>query len=305
MRPLARGAAASAAADANILRRDTFALPISLIVTPQFLCNPACPKVARPVTSDLNERAAKKRPRREALWHVDDGWAVFAGPLHHNAPHAHSTAVYLAGLYDTFRLRIAGGGWQTCRSAVIRAGTSYEFDVAGNPLGVLYLEPSIAGADALAALVPAGEELCGALVGRCDASPLRAHFEQRPAPGELRAGMVNVIDFAKSRARHPMDARIARAVAALQSHGGNGELSAAAAAAAAGLSPSRFQHLFTQQAGVPFRRYRGWQRLRMAIRTAATGGNLTTAAHSAGFADQAHFSRAFRSTFGAPPSHGL
>ena len=42
-----------------------------------------------------------------------------------------------------------------------------------------------------------------------------------------------------------------------------------------------------------------------AIRTAAGGDNLTTAAHAAGFADQAHFSRAFRRTFGAPPSHGL
>ena len=66
----------------------------------------------------LNERAA----RRAALWHVDAGWAVFAGPLHHNAPHAHSTAVYLAGLYGTFRLRVAGSRWLTCRSAVIRAG---------------------------------------------------------------------------------------------------------------------------------------------------------------------------------------
>ena len=53
----------------------------------------------------LNERAARQRPPHEALWHVDSGWAVFAGPLHHNAPHAHSTAVYLAGLYGSdFRL---------------------------------------------------------------------------------------------------------------------------------------------------------------------------------------------------------
>jgi AraC-like DNA-binding protein len=29
------------------------------------------------------------------------------------------------------------------------------------------------------------------------------------------------------------------------------------------------------------------------------------AAHAAGFADQAHFSRAFRAAFGAPPSRGL
>jgi AraC-like DNA-binding protein len=212
--------------------------------------------------------------------------------------------VYLAGLYGSFRLRVADGGWQTCRSAVIRAGTPYEFDVGGDPLGVVYLEPSIAGADALAALVPGGRELPGTLLGNHDTSPLRAHFEQRPAAADLRAGMVDVIDFAKRRARHRMDGRIARAVATLQSDAPD-EFSVPAAAAIAGLSPSRFQHLFTQAVGVPFRRYRGWQRLRSAIRTAAQGSSLTDAAHAAGFADQAHFSRAFRAAFGAPPSRGL
>ena len=48
---------------------------------------------------------------------------------------------YLAGLYGTFRLRIADSPWLSCRSAVIRAGTPYEFDVGGDPLGVFYLEP--------------------------------------------------------------------------------------------------------------------------------------------------------------------
>jgi AraC-like DNA-binding protein len=81
--------------------------------------------------------------------------------------------------------------------------------------------------------------------------------------------------------------------------------SVAIAAASAGLSASRFQHLFTREVGVPFRRYRGWQRLRGAIRAAASGLSLTDAAYAAGFADQAHFSRTFRATFGAPPSRGL
>ena len=56
---------------------------------------------------------------------------------------------------------------------------------------------------------------------------------------------------------------------------------------------------------MPFRRYRAWQRLRAAIREVAGGSSLTAAAHAAGFADQAHFTRSFRRTFGAPPSRGL
>ena len=250
--------------------------------------------------SRLNERAA---PDRKSLWHIDDGWALFAGPLQHNDSHAHSTAVFLAGLYGTFRLRIAGGGWLSCRSAVVRAGTPYEFDVGGDPLGVFYLEPSVAGADALAPLVAGAHEVNGALVGHADAPLLRSTFEQRPGREALRAEIGDVVAHAKRASRRVIDARISRSVVLLQ--GATDAVSVTRVAAVAGLSASRFQHLFTREVGVPFRRYRGWQRLRAAIREAALGSNLTTAAHSAGFADQAHFTREFRRTFGAPPSHGL
>lgn len=250
--------------------------------------------------SRLNERAA---PDRKSLWHIDDGWALFAGPLQHNDSHAHSTAVFLAGLYGTFRLRVAGGGWLSCRSAVVRAGTPYEFDVGGDPLGVFYLEPSVAGADALAPLVAGAHEVNGALVGHADAPLLRSTFEQRPGREALRAEIGDVVAHAKRASRRVIDARISRSVGLLQ--GATDAVSVTRVAAAAGLSASRFQHLFTREVGVPFRRYRGWQRLRAAIREAALGSNLTTAAHSAGFADQAHFTREFRRTFGAPPSHGL
>ncbi|MEO8420646.1 MAG: AraC family transcriptional regulator, partial [Hyphomicrobium sp.] len=164
----------------------------------------------------MNERAVKGRRGASALWHVDSGWAFFAGPLGHNDSHAHSTAVYLAGLYGTFRLRVAGGGWVSCRSAVIRAGTPYEFDVGGDPLGVFYLEPSIDSADALAPLVGGGEEVNGALVGSGDGSPMRAHYERRSDVASMRAGMLDVIDFSQRKARRQIDQRICRAVGEMQ-----------------------------------------------------------------------------------------
>lgn len=239
-----------------------------------------------------------------ALWHVDSGWAVFAGPLGHNAPHAHSASVYLAGLYDTFRLRIANEPWRTCRAAVIRAGTPYEFDAAESPLGVLYLEPDKGRAETLATLMREGDELSGALVGEGDVAPLRFLFERRSDADELRICADDLLAFAQRGAKRQIDARVAAVVEMLQRET-SARCCAQCAADVAGLSASRFQHLFTAEVGVPFRRYRGWQRLRTAIRAAAAGASLTDAAYAAGFADQAHFSRAFRATFGAPPSRGL
>ena len=57
--------------------------------------------------------------------------------------------------------------------------------------------------------------------------------------------------------------------------------------------------------GVPFRRYRAWCRMRAAIGIMLRGGNLTNAAHAAGFADQAHFTRDFRRIFGARATPSL
>jgi AraC-like DNA-binding protein len=112
-----------------------------------------------------------------------------------------------------------------------------------------------------------------------------------------------VLCFARRKARRQIDTRIARAVGAMAQM--TDAASVTVAADAAGLSASRFQHLFTREVGVPFRRYRVWHRLRAAIRAAASGSSLTSAAYAAGFADQAHFTREFRRTFGAPPSRGL
>lgn len=83
------------------------------------------------------------------------------------------------------------------------------------------------------------------------------------------------------------------------------ELSAKDFAHFTGLSVSRFQHLFSAEVGVPFRRYRGWQRLKIVIKQVMAGHNLTSAAHMAGYYDQAHFGHHFRQTFGAAPGKSM
>jgi AraC-like DNA-binding protein len=67
-------------------------------------------------------------------------------------------------------------------------------------------------------------------------------------------------------------------------------------------SPSRLAHRFREATGVPVRRFILWRRLRAAAEAAIRGSSLTEAAHAAGFADSAHLSRTFRSTFGIVPS---
>jgi AraC-like DNA-binding protein len=252
----------------------------------------------------LNERAALKSAGPPTLWHVDEGRALFAGPLQRNAPHRHSVPVYLAGLHGTFQLRIGGAAWLSCRTAVVPAGVPYEFDMRGEPLAVIYLEPNVAGADALAPLVGNAREEARVLIGSTgEVAFLRRLYEDAAGRACVAPALKELTDFSRRRARRQIDPRVSRAVESLQSS--EGATPAATIAAAVGLSSSRFQHLFTEHVGVPFRRYRAWHRLRTAIREVARGSTYTAAAHAAGFADQAHFARDFRRTFGAPASLGL
>jgi AraC-like DNA-binding protein len=79
-------------------------------------------------------------------------------------------------------------------------------------------------------------------------------------------------------------------------------LSVEDAAAMAFLSPSRFAHLFTDQVGLPFRRYMLWRKLTRAMLAIAREPTIAAAAHASDFSDAAHLTRTFYQMFGIPPS---
>lgn len=254
----------------------------------------------------LYERAPP-RPTGAApgpLWHLDGERTCFIGPLTYNAPHQHGAPVFLAGLYGRFGLRLNGGAWHRVRTAMVPAGVVHELDVGGEPIGVLYIEPTLEGAATLAALTCAATETDGALIADDGAYvPMRELWEDAGSVDWAGTALDDLLGFGTRHARRPMDPRIARVLGRLDA--ADGAPGVAEACARVGLSPHHFQHLFTREVGVPYRRYRAWGRLRRAIAAVAGGSLLTRAAHEAGFCDQAHFTHDFRRTFGAPPSWSL
>ncbi|OYU06000.1 MAG: AraC family transcriptional regulator [Pseudomonas sp. PGPPP1] len=100
------------------------------------------------------------------------------------------------------------------------------------------------------------------------------------------------------------DPRLERALAALDQQL-SGKVSAQALAKAAHLSLSQLERLFSHQLGLPVRRLVLWRRLRVALQLALAGSTLTEAAHGAGFADSAHFSRTMKQLFGVTAAASL
>lgn len=245
--------------------------------------------------------------KASALWHIDRQGMLFQGGLEYNALHSHSTAIFMTGLYEKFhiRLRVVGSGWIACSTAVIPAGVKYELDVRGNPLAVYYLEPNVAGVEALFPLLGPFDEVGGIGISQCKQVDILRQLYEDPYGLEWAGLALNdLIDFSKNRVRKKIDVRLTK-VLRLLSDEPYDEHSMYQCSLQTGLSGSRFQHLFSSEIGVPFRRYRAWQRLRTVIREVLFGRNLTTAAHVAGYFDQAHFNHHFRQTFGAAPGKSL
>jgi AraC-like DNA-binding protein len=69
----------------------------------------------------------------------------------------------------------------------------------------------------------------------------------------------------------------------------------------AGLSNSRFMHVFTVAVGVPLRRYILWLRLQRACGELMRGASIIAAAQRSGFADAAHLTRTVRRMLGMTP----
>lgn len=122
--------------------------------------------------------------------------------------------------------------------------------------------------------------------------------------GRLRAWMQDCVQAlapgtpVRSRTE---DARITLALRLLLAETPENPLSLASLAEQVGLSAGRFRHLFAETTGASFTAYRLWSRLHRAVTIATEERDLTFAAHAAGFADLAHFSRAFKRSFGVAP----
>jgi AraC-like DNA-binding protein len=210
--------------------------------------------------------------------------AMYVGPGLRLAPHLNLATTIAVALDAEFVLRtcapgLGWTGWTSGPAAVIPSQTLHHLRSTG-PMAFLYLDP----------------------LGDGRAPPDPASLLRGAQRLRARAGVIGIGEAFEAFGlplRQPGDERIARVVREVgrrpQAFG-----SAREAAALACLSPSRFRARFAEEVGLPFPRYRLWRRMAVVMRTLAAGGNLTEAAHAAGFASSAHLSTTFRRLFGLP-----
>ncbi|MBE3027498.1 AraC family transcriptional regulator [Janthinobacterium sp. BJB1] len=210
-----------------------------------------------------------------SLWLAPD-FAILHGAAGATDSHAHYAHQLMLSTGAPFTAQ-RDGVVHTARHLLVDSLRPHAIVAAPSPMLTIYAEPQRLGGAALLAAA-----------GGADA----------PTPDGIAAALQAQPRLALA------DARVQRAldrVDALLS----GKVSAAAVAEAAHLSLSQLERLFSAQLGLPVRRLVLWRRLRLAIRFILLGSSLTEAAHGAGFADAAHFSRTMRSLFGVRADRSL
>ena len=142
---------------------------------------------------------------------------------------------------------------------------------------------------------------------------LNASFHRAPHPRRLSRNCANITPAPTSPApnsipmclgealpRRELDPRVVRAIRAdreiLRRAGDGGELRREA-----GLSPSRFLHLFKEETGISFRSFRAWKRARHLLHFANQDINLAHLAQDIGYPNSTHFSHSIRSFYGLKP----
>jgi AraC-like DNA-binding protein len=236
------------------------------------------PTARDPTASDPTARAAVT---------ITGARALYVGPGLDLAPHRNAVATLALALGAPFALALPAEPGVAARSrdariALIPPGVLHHLRTRG-PMAFVYL-------DALDDDYPALRE-----------TDLDAALDDLGA-GDDPAATWNAPMLCRRLGVVPRDAGDARIVRVVRGIDAQTLPSLAAASAQAGLSASRFQVLFRRSVGLPFRRYRLWRRMGLAMTLLAQRRSLTAAAHDAGFASSAHFSTAFKAMFGIAPS---
>lgn len=197
-------------------------------------------------------------------------------------------------------LKIRSGAWESADLFVVPPDTPHQIATVDRRIGVYMIEPesvdmarlphellaATAGAGGQAQLQEMRRAFLALANGDVHINAVRSRLDEfilgAPLPGrQLECRVASVVNRIK---RHPSDS-----------------VSAEEYAEQVDLSFSRFLHLFKDEVGTTFRRFRAWKRARNFMSYVNANLNLTDIALETGYPDSSHFSHTVRRYWGLTP----
>jgi AraC-like DNA-binding protein len=231
------------------------------------------------------------------MW-VGDERVLYAGLLGEPSLRTMGAVTLYVALAAPLRVRIDGNSWQCCEAAIVQPYVPHEVACNARLIGGLWLEPESLDA---ARLPPLLRRSSGPFDDPAFVARVRAgHAALRDGGGTLTTRSFDERFFGAALPERRIDARIERVLQRLRADPARA-LSAAECAAEAGLSPSRFLHLFKAELGVSLRTLRSWKRARSLLHHVRREASLAHVALDSGYPDSTHFSHSIRQVYGLRP----
>ncbi len=240
------------------------------------------PDVSRPQRGDFPNRFLRMTPTRSAV----------CGRFGRPTPRTMGAWLFYVSLGQPFRIKSDTGPARSCSIALVEPWTVHQVSTEDSDIAMLMIEPeSVDGDRIFRPWFATPSRMAGTHL-----SMLRA-FSSPPAEW---------IDFdlqffGSALPERALDPRIRKVVDMIYERN-DSDLSIDMCAAHVCLSPSRLMHLFQDQLGTSFRRFRGWRRARSLLHKMGKSPALVQVALDMGYSDSTHLSKSTRSWYGYTPT---
>jgi AraC-like DNA-binding protein len=218
-------------------------------------------------------------------------YAIFSNRNYATKRHIHYAMEIVCSTEGTFSVDVDGTKYESLQSIIIPPNLPHSFSCPDATCNLLFLDPiSPLGSYFMQRynLVSCKDVLCNV--------PTAELFHGR---GEF--DMSQLLTAAKEKSRDYLDDRIRSCIQAIDTRFADENVTLSELSGVSFLSESRLAHLFKEQLGISVHQYVLWRKIILAVSKSRSGMSLTSCAHAVGFADSAHFSKAFVRMFGIKP----
>ena len=231
------------------------------------------------------------------------GYFMYIGRGANTKVHAHH-AIQIAIALETPIEVISKTGQRTCQAVIINSDVPHECRTFGGSFLLINIDPETRIGTALKKMHLLKTGIAELPVETIDnyLRQLKSLLSEEHPTDEIYE-LTNDFLHAISNQHTPesLDERIEQVLALLREPAQE-VVSIKDLAATVHISPGRLIHLFTQQVGIPVRKYLLWSKLMASLKKLNKRANFTHVALDSGFADAPHFNRTFKKMFGLSPT---
>jgi AraC-like DNA-binding protein len=218
-------------------------------------------------------------------------YAVFSKSDYTARKHTHYALEIVCSKEGAFTVATDRKKYENLQNVIIPSNLPHSFSCIGATCNLLFLDPL---------------------------SALGSHFMQRYHLASHKDLLVNVpeselfhqegefdiaqlLDRTKTDPLENLDSRIINCIKSIEMLFSDQNVTLSELSDLSFLSEGRLSHLFKEQLGISVHQYILWKKIILAVSKSRSGSSLTECAHAVGFADSAHFSKAFVKMFGIKP----